>query len=63
MTATWESRYPQERELVTEQPFECHDFRDYGTHELKRGETACNMAVSTQDGDLDIFSRPLRPGS
>lgn len=55
MIATWQSRYPQEREPVTEQPVEWHDD--------KPSETACNMAVQTQDGDLDQFGRPLRQGS
>ncbi len=34
-----------------------------GHYDDKPSETACNMAVTTQEGDLDIFSRPLRAGT
>ena len=32
-------------------------------HDDKPSETACNKSVTTQDGDLDTFGRPLRPGT
>jgi len=60
---TWEHRHPDENapdpDIEPDRPpVNLHSHHSFD----KPSETACNMFVTTQDGDLDTFGRQLKQG-
>ena len=62
---TWTDRHPDENapdpDIEPDRPpVNLHSHHVF--HDDKPSETACNMFVTTTEGDLDPFGRPLRQG-